>query len=127
MAATELALEDDVRLGLPVRLIGLGDLALAVVLASVSEPRQSMRDEALGDSVHLRLRAEAALSDHGRGSALHEAKDYLATTPHSGVLGPHRESPNFLPLTSREHLPRVDDFRLNQGGTPSTGVFADTT
>jgi len=107
--------------------IGRGDLAIAVVFASVGESHQAMLDEAIGDSVHLRFRAEAALSDPGGSCTLNEGKDNLATTSHSGVLRALRQSAKLLPLTIREPLPSVDDFHLNQGGTPSTGVLDDTT
>ena len=93
----------------------------------IGESRQTFGDEPLGDAVHLGLRAEAALSDHGGSLALNEGEYHLATTPHAGVLRTHREPPKFLPLGLRQLLPRVNDFRSNQGGTPFTGVFADTT
>ncbi len=77
-----------------------------------------MLDEAIADSVHLRLRAEAALSDHRGGSALNEAKDDFATTTHAGVFRPHCQSSKLSPLALRKLLPRVNDLRSNQGGTP---------
>ena len=58
-------------------LVSIGDLLLAVVFALVGEPRRAMFDEPLGDSVHLGLRAETALSDHGGSLALNEGEDIL--------------------------------------------------
>jgi hypothetical protein len=48
-------------------LVGRGDLGLSVVLAAVGEPCQAPAEEPLGDAVHLGLRAEPALDDHGWG------------------------------------------------------------
>ena len=108
-------------------LVGRGDLGLAVVLAAVGEPCQAPAEEPPGDAVHLGLRAEPALGDHGWGRALHECEDDLATTPQARVAGAIREPAKFLPLMLREFLPRVDDFGSDQGGAPSTGVLGNTT
>src|SRR5262249_47274055 len=108
-------------------LVGRGDLGLSVVLAAVGEPRQASGEEPPGDAVDLGLRAEPAVGDPGRGRAADECEDDLATAPQSRVAGAMGEPPKFLPLGLRERLPRVDDLRSDQGGTPSTGVFGDTT
>ena len=103
------------------------DLSLATVLTPIGEPHQTVADEPRGDAVYLGLRAEAALSDYGRSLALNKGEYHLSPTPHAGVLRTHREPPKFLPLGLRHLLPRVNDSRSKQGGTPFTGAFADTT
>ena len=108
-------------------LVGRRRFALAVVLAPVREPRQTVFDEALSDAVNLRLGGKATVSDLRGRLALNQGKDDFAATPHSGILGSHGKPPKFLPLSLGALLPSVDNFRLNQGGAPSTGVLVDTT
>ena len=86
-----------------------------------------MFNEPIGDSIHLRLRAQAALSDHGGCLALNETENDLATTTHDRIRSSHATPSDLLPFAMRELLPRVNDLCLNQGGAPSTGVFDDTT
>ena len=57
-----------------------------------------MFDEPFGDSVHLRLRAQAAVSDHGRGLALNETEDDLATTTHDTVGSSNTTLANLFPF-----------------------------
>ncbi len=107
--------------------VSVGDLVLPIVLAPIGESHQTMFDEPVGGSVHLRLRAQATLSDHGRCFALNEGQDNLATATHDGIRRSLTTPSDLLPFAPREILPRVYDLCLNQGGAPSTGVLDDTT
>src|ERR1700678_4069774 len=82
-----------------------------------------MFDEPIGDSVHLRLRAQAPFGDHSGSLALNKTEDDLATTTHDCVRGSHATPSNLFPFAMRKPQPSLNDFCLDQGGAPSTGVL----
>lgn len=90
--------------------VSLGDLVLPIVLTPVDEAHQAMFNEPIGDSVHLRLRAEATTSDHGRCLALNETEDNFATATHDGIRRSLTTPSNLFPFAPREILPRRDDL-----------------
>jgi hypothetical protein len=92
-----------------------------------ASPTSSHSMNRFGDLVHLRLRAQATVSDHGGSLALNETEDDLATTTHDTIRSLHATPSNFFPFTPRELLPRLNDLCLNPGGVPSTGVLDNTT
>jgi hypothetical protein len=84
-------------------------------------------NEPLGDPVHLGLRAEPAVGNHGRSLLLNQCDDDLAMTSQHRVRPPDASPSNLPSLAPRQSLPRMNDLCLDQGGAPSTGVFGDTT
>ena len=105
----------------------MGRLLVSGVAANANFKWDTLFDEPFGDSVHLRLRAQTIVSDHGGSLALNETEDGLATTTPDTIRSSHATPSNFFPFAPRELLPRLNDLCLNQGGAPSTGVLDDTT
>jgi hypothetical protein len=107
--------------------VAIGDLVLPVVFSPVSQSHWAVLDEPLGDSVHLGLRAQTALSDHSRSLALNQTEDDLATTTHDRVRSSHAIRSNLVAFATRKPLPCLNDHCLNQGGAPSIRVLRNTT
>jgi hypothetical protein len=80
-------------------------------------------DEPFGDSVHLGLRAQSALSNYGRNLALNETEDILATTTYDRVRSSRVTPSNLFAFATRKPLPCQIDLCLNQGGDRFTGVL----
>src|SRR5271157_1334532 len=96
--------------GHQLQLVSLGDLVLAVVLALVSQPRESLADEAIRYPIHLRRRAQAACGDGRRRLTLDQSQNDFTATAQDGVWRSPAQGPQNWPLSPLESSPNAEDF-----------------
>src|SRR5262249_46136873 len=87
------------------RAVGIGDLIFPIVFSPVSESHRAMLDEPIGDSVRLRLRAQATVRGHRWSLTLNETEDDIASTTHDRVRGSRATPSNLFSFERRKLLP----------------------